>query len=150
MDNQQSDERSSFLERENATLRAELSYADLEEASKEHRNRIAWALDTIRASFADHSDFVPHITQMTRSRALVTLANVATGEVSIFVLQRDQPGRMMTMLDFVWAAFMERTTEKAQNYLDTLPVFSAFCAQQVRFTEGADYDADCRLHMEDE
>ena len=133
----------------NATLNAELSFGDLEKASREHRTRMSGMLDTIQTNFVEHCDFLASVTQITRSRALVTLIDKASGNPLTFILHRSDPDRMMTILDFVWAIFMERWSERVrETFYDT--EFQGFCAQMVRYTEGAEYDDSCEVRMDDE
>ena len=136
-------------EKQIQSLMAELNFADLEEPSRLHRRNMEGMLDCIRTNFAEHSDYTPSVTQMTRTRALVTLFPVDSGDVLVFVLQTEEPKRMLTILAFVWAVFMERWSEKVRDiFYDS--EFAAFCAQMVRYTEGADYDSSCRVFVEGE
>lgn len=141
-------EKCRILEHNNEVLSREIRFGDLFAETQPYYRKFYGLLDTVHTNFDEHMNYTFDVIQMSRSRAAVTFVSLENNEKLHFVLvAENQPNRMLTILDFVWAAFMDRATEKAKEALKDM---IDLCALLVKYTEGADYEKNCEIYLLDE
>ena len=122
------------------------NFGSLEQSTMHHYGHMDWAYDTIRTNFEEQSDYVPTVVQITPNQAIVVLINARNGSILNFTVQCAKPKRLLTLMDFVYAVFNERTSEGVKDVLRPLD-FQEFCTILVRYTESAEYEKGCEVFL---